>query len=280
MDDLEKIISSDVTSVWSGFVDSLKKKTSKAIIPAILFFVLAVMLTILTRIPHFIFFYVIILFTLIVILWNTAVKDFLKHFASHMGYEYNSSGDMSSVEGHIFQYGSNPEIEKIVSGEFFGKDTRLFIFKTTVGSGKHKHEEFYSILEITFDALLPEIILNNKKSVFGFGFTLASLDNERKLVLEGDFYKYFNLYVAKEYELEAMQIFTPEVMQIFIDKAGKISAEMYKNKVYLYFPGIITKKEQMVTIYGLAKEIILQLSHVFFRIKDDVEDMSKYAKLT
>jgi hypothetical protein len=56
--------------------------------------------------------------------------------------------------------------------------------------------------------------------------------------------------------------------------------EMYKNKVYLHYPNEILGKNQLLSVYGLAKEIILELGPTFSRMKEGVEDMSKYAKLT
>ena len=232
----------------------------------------------LTKIPHFLIFWVFIIFAGCAFLWQKLLRDFLKHFASDINYSYEDFGDISSVDGTIFDFGRNQNISKIICGKYFGKDTRLFIFSTVVGSGKNKHIERFSILEISFDTMLPNILLNNNKT--WFNSMILPIDNEKKLALEGDFQKYFALYVTKEYELEAMQIFTPEIMQMFIDKADKISVEMYKSKVYLYYPNEIIKKSQLILIYSLAKEIILELSEKFFLMKDDVEDMIKYAKLT
>ena len=69
-------------------------------------------------------------------------------------------------------------------------------------------------------------------------------------------------------------------MQILIDKGSNLSIEMYENRVYIYYQKEITKKDQLVYIYSLAKEIILKMGSTIEEIKDDVEHMSKYAKLT
>ncbi|MCX6722344.1 MAG: hypothetical protein NTY04_04160 [Candidatus Staskawiczbacteria bacterium] len=278
LDDLQKIKDTDVKSVWAIFVSYVKRKYVISIILPVFVIILAGWLTYLTKIPHIVVVSIMLAFGMFAFFWQKAMGDFLKHFASDIGYKYEDSGDVSSVDGTIFDFGHNQNISKIVYGKYFDQDTRLFIFSTVVGSGKNKHTESYSALEIFFDTMLPNILLNNRKTWFNSMALLV--DNEKKLTLEGDFQKYFTLYVTKEYELEATQIFTPEIMQMFIDKAGKISVEMYKNKVYLYYPNEITKKDQLVSIYSLAKEIILELGKKFSLMKDDVEDMSKYAKLT
>ena len=278
LDDLQKIENTDVVSVWSVFVLYIKKNYAISIIFPILLLILAAELAYLTKIPHFLIFGVFGIFSGFIFLWQKAVGEFLKHFASDVGYIYENSGDISSVDGTIFDFGRDQSISKIVRGKYFNHNTRLFIFSTVVGSGKNKRTERYSTLEISFDTMLPNILLNNNKT--WLNSMMLPIDNEKKLALEGDFQKYFSLYVTKEYELEAIQIFNPEIMQMFIDKADKISLEMYKNKVYLYYPNEITKKSQLVLIYGLAKEIILGLSEKFSLMKEDVEDMSKYAKLT
>lgn len=280
-DDLQKIENTDVASVGSIFVSYIKRKYIISIIIPALLIILSVYFIYLTGIPYLANIVVVLMIITAgayALLWRKSVGDFLKHFASDIGYNYQDYGDISSVDGTIFDFGHSQDISRIVSGKYFGQDTRLFIFSTTIGSGKNRRTKMYSSLEISFDAMLPNILLNNKKSwLLSIEFPI---DNEKKLELEGDFRKYFSLYVTKEYELEALQIFTPEIMQMFIEKADGLSLEIYKDKVYLYYPKEITKKEQLMSIYGLAKEVITRLGSKFSLMKDDVEDMSKYAKLT
>lgn len=287
MDDLEKIKNSDLTTVWSIFVASIKKKYQLTIILPTLLLILCAEISYLIGVPHPFFYCIALIFVAFAVFWQKNISEFLKHFATYMGYEYEDphflalGSYIGTVEGHLFTLGHSQKITKIVKGKFFEQDTRLFVFSATIGSGKNQHTENYSVLEISFNTLLPNILVRNKQGFLSFSSTnFIALDNEEELVLEGDFHKYFSLYVAKEYELEATQIFTPDVMQMFIDKAKDLSVEMLKNKIYLYYHREIVNKDQLVNIYSFAKDIIMKLEPTLEAIKDDVEHMQKYAKLT
>ena len=278
-DDLQKIESTDVTTVKSLFIAYIKKYYFVLIILPAIVLLVAIWLTIVTLIPHILIFTLFGLLAVYGYQWQKLMGSFLEKFASETGYSYEDTAGTDSVSGVIFDFGSNQNLSKIVTGKYFNQDTRLFIFNTTVGSGKSRHVERFSVLEISFDTMLPNILLDNHLNNISAWYTIGTRQNETKLSLEGDFQKYFTLYVAKQYEVEALQIFTPEIMQMFINEAKNMGVEMYKNKVYLYYPGEISKKEQLVSVYTLAKEIILRLGPTFITMKADVEDMSQYAKL-
>jgi hypothetical protein len=280
-DDFEKISGTDVTDIRPDFFALIKKRYWSLIILPIICLLVGFLGMFLTKFPHVLIFSIVLWIIVYALVWQNLLVRFLEKFASGMGYSYENTADISSVVGTLFSFGHSQRMSSVVSGKYFGQDTRLFIFSTTEGSGKSKHTYMYSVLEIFFDTMLPDILLNNRKNwLTSSQFSLAFPDNERKLSLEGDFQEYFTLHVAKEYEIEALQIFTPDVMQMFIDKAGNMSMEIYKNRVYLYYPSAVSKKNQLLAIYGLAKDIIVELGPTFTKIKDDVEHMSKYAKLT
>lgn len=280
-DDFNRIQDADVSTVWFLFSERIKKQYFVAIIlPGLLFWVSCYLSSYFNLLEP-IFIFVIGFFAFYGYFWQKATGTYLKDFATKVGFSYQDSVDVSSTEGEIFNFGHSQNISKIVFGKYFKNDTRLFVFSTTVGSGKNQHIYRYSVLEIIFDTLLPEILLNNKKnSISSSQWPLVFPDNEAKLSLGVDFDKQFKLYVAKEYEIEAMQIFTSEIMQMFMDKSDDISVEMFKDKVCLYYPHQITNKDQLVLIYGLAKDVIVKLGSRFYAIKNDVEHMQKYAKLT
>ena len=119
-------------------------------------------------------------------------REFLTSFAKQLGFSFSPKGDMLSVDGMLFKIGRSQSIRYIISGLYYNHPTRFYNFKTVIGYGKSRHTESFKILEVTFDTLLPEIILSRKFGIFS-DMTI-SRDNEKRLSLEGDFDKYFNLY--------------------------------------------------------------------------------------
>jgi hypothetical protein len=64
--------------------------------------------------------------------------------------------------------------------------------------------------------------------------TPADIQSSQFLSLEGDFDKYFKLYVPQGQERDALYIFTPDVMAQFIDGAYMFFCEIVEDQLYLY----------------------------------------------
>jgi hypothetical protein len=92
------------------------------------------------------------------------------------------------------------------------------------------------------DRNLPNMLLDSKdNNVQIFGRTLASnlpvtMKGNQVLSLEGDFDTHFTLYAPKEYERDALYVFTPDVMALLIDSMKGVDAEVIDNKFYIYMP--------------------------------------------
>ena len=54
------------------------------------------------------------------------------------------------------------------------------------------------------------------------------------LSLEGDFDKYFTLYAPREYERDALYVFTPDLMVLLIDRLASYDLEIVDNRLYTY----------------------------------------------
>lgn len=83
------------------------------------------------------------------------------------------------------------------------------------------------------------MVLDSKKNNFNlFGASVsnlpAGLKSDQVLSLEGDFDKYFTLYAPKEYERDALYIFTPDLMALFIDNVGDFDSEIIDDYLYVY----------------------------------------------
>ena len=88
---------------------------------------------------------------------------------------------------------------------------------------------------ISLDHKLPHIILDSKKNGAGsIGNGLLGISQSQRLELEGDFIDYFDLYVPKGYERDALYIFTPDVMAVFVDETCNFDAEIIDDKLFIY----------------------------------------------
>lgn len=78
---------------------------------------------------------------------------------------------------------------------------------------------------------LPHMVLRSRRSETN---VLDSVGDSTKLKLEGQFGDMFDLYVPKGYERDALYIFTPDVMERFIDATPNFDCEIIGDELYFY----------------------------------------------
>jgi len=174
--------------------------------------------------------------------------QFMREFAAAIGYSYLPTGDIKSIKAKFITVGHSQVIKDILFGIHNGFPIRIFTYYFTVRYGRAASYQRYIVFEATFHSKMPPIILNNR-SVMSLSSIPVHSDNF--LQLEGDFNKYFSISVSKNYELEAYEIFTPDVMAILIDKAKKLNFEFIDDKLYIYTGQLINTKEEMENIFNL-----------------------------
>ena len=93
-------------------------------------------------------------------------REFTQQFGASIGFAYSSSADMSSVAGKLFKIGHSQRIYDVLSGTMNGRNSRLFSYQFTVGSGKNSHTYYCTVFETAFSNNMPDIVLTTKASVF------------------------------------------------------------------------------------------------------------------
>jgi hypothetical protein len=95
----------------------------------------------------------------------------------------------------------------------------------------------YGYLALKLDRKLPQILLQSKWSPILWdhsqGYTVGP-EIEQRLLLEGNFNDYFDLYCPKDYETDALYIFTPDVMALFIDETAPFDSELIDDWLFVY----------------------------------------------
>jgi len=201
-----------------------------------------------------------------------AVKTVLiKKFAKEIGFKYLGKGNISSVEGCIFEPGYTKRISDLIVGRDKDHEIRIFTYTFTVGFGKSAHTYSFTIFENTFSKNMPHILLEPKSLFFDpmdFGFV-----GGHEMTLEGDFNKHFSFTVEKEFEIEALQIFTPDFMADLMDTSKKFGFEFCKNKLYIYNSSFITKPNQIEDFFNISNKLCNKIDPIIKRIGDDVDSL-------
>jgi hypothetical protein len=185
---------------------------------------------------------------------------FYQQFALANGYTFNEPETPFTEKGTLFKEGYSPVKSNIVKGVFQDHPIKLFNYNLTIGQGKSKHTYFYTVFEIDYDKRIPTMFLRVDKHAWQM-FT-PSFSSKRRLVLEGDFDDFFDLFVEEKFEIEALQIFTPDIMHRLMTDWKKFSLEFIEDSIYIYTLGTIDKKEDLHSMYALAQYLIKKLAPI------------------
>lgn len=164
----------------------------------------------------------------------------IDRFAKDNGLIFKTETDNPNYDGLIFKIGDDRQSSSQLQ-DANNKQFEIANYSYSVGSGNDSKITHFGYIMIDLDRNLPNIVLdaikNNTDSIFGInrGNLPIALKNNQKLSLEGDFDKYFSLYVPKGYEEDALYIFSPDLMSIFIDELSEsYDAEIVDNKLFIY----------------------------------------------
>jgi hypothetical protein len=191
----------------------------------------------------------------------------LDRFAVKNGLEFRYDAPMGlGNNGMIFDEGHS---RKLNEGFFFPDMTELGNYEYVVGNGKNQNTHYWAYLKVRLPRKLPHMVLDAKKNnIFGKISNLTdTFDRGQVLSLEGDFNEHFTLYAPKQYERDALYVFTPDVMAKVIDSGSAYDMEVVDDELYLYRSGKI----------NLASETELRsLLSIVEQIGTDLHDQVEY----
>jgi hypothetical protein len=84
--------------------------------------------------------------------------------------------------------------------------------------------------------------------------------------------------VTDNFEIEILEILTPEIMAFMIDEGKHLSFEFIENQLFIYQDKYIGEKQELVNFVTLARLLLGRLHKRIGRLHDDVAAMSSVAK--
>lgn len=160
-------------------------------------------------------------------------------FARANGMIFSPRDSYPGYPGAIFQIGDTRQaVDHLRSGANATQPGRFFDFgnyRYTTGSGKNRTTRTWGFLAFHLDRKLPNMVLDSRANNGFFGSNLpATFTRDQILPLEGDFDRYFTLYAPKEYERDALYVFTPDLMALLIDEAAPFDVEIIDDWMFVY----------------------------------------------
>lgn len=190
-------------------------------------------------------------------LYKQVHSEFMRQFAKRNNFRFHRFGTSENRRGLLFAFGHRQEVDNHISGNLSEFPIEIYNYKSTTGSGKSSVDHEFTIFEVKAKHEIPQLFLNSKKAPFMSDSNKPlALSEDNILKLEGDFNKYFDLYVPIQYEQEALQIFTPDIMAELIDTSQKYDLEIVGKTVRVIAKDYITNSKVLDEMFNHAKKLI------------------------
>lgn len=152
------------------------------------------------------------------------------------GWHFELEVDPRFFRGSLFTAGRQGRAETVMHTH----DPRMievgnYTFSADVGQS-FKGVDQVGYVRMVLDNELPHMFLQaqgrTRPRPYAFAF-----DRVQRIDLEGDFTRYWRLYVPQGSEQHAYYIFTPDLMQTFVDVIPGCDIEVVGTELYIYAPG-------------------------------------------
>lgn len=206
-----------------------------------------------------------------------AMDEFFSQFAARNNFLFFPMALPPNLVGSLFNIGHSGVGRDLVTGKYEGLPFNLFNYQYTVGSGKNSQTFNYTIFRLEILSPLTPIFLRYKDfTLSGSYSTDLSSQAKEKIQLEGDFDKYFDLWTENGFEIEALQIFTPDFMQKIQDNLKNFSLEFVSNQIYVYSHHLITTDKDLENMYQFIDYLAGKIPALAKELEGDVEALKKY----
>jgi len=169
--------------------------------------------------------------------WRASAEQRLRmtRFAEANGFTFVQESPGPSYPGAIFGLGSS----RSVTDHFRTPEGRFIDFGNysyVTGSGRSRTTHRWGFLAMHLDRALPHMLLDSRANNGLFGSTNlpAVFHKDQVLSLEGDFDQHFTLYCPKQYERDALYVFTPDLMALLIDEAAPFDVEIVDQWLFVF----------------------------------------------
>ena len=157
----------------------------------------------------------------------------LSVFAAANSMEYFAKLDAPPLPGMIYSHGTSRMSTDVVRGTA-PRFVEFGNYQYTTSNGKNSTTHRWGYVAIKLDVPLPHIVLDALSDNTLGSDVAAGFSREQRLSLEGDFDRYFSLFCPSGYEVDALYLFTPDVMARFIDNLAQLNVEIVDDWMFFY----------------------------------------------
>jgi hypothetical protein len=174
-----------------------------------------------------------------------------------LSYDVRAKG----YKGMIFDEGQDNIIKEAIAFPD-GSEIGNYVYNRSSGGGKSAK---YGFARISLNRKLPHMVLDAKQNnIMSVSNLPEMFDRSQRLKLEGNFNKYFDVYVPKKYEADALYVFTPDVMQAILDHGRRYDMEVVDDQLFFYTSNKIALdkpevlREMMAMTAAISHQVVNQ----------------------
>jgi len=123
----------------------------------------------------------------------------------------------------------------------------------------------FTILHFKLSKPLPHLVLDSHKNDGIISSIPRFFNDSQRIELEGDFNRYFDLFAPKDYQIEALDILSPDFMDMLTNFHVDFDIEINKHDVYIISRGINYDQQSMQELFKAAEVLISKFE---FKLKD------------
>ncbi len=162
--------------------------------------------------------------------FKQAERKFWYNFCKVNGGEYKQTGNPNTEKAIMFKQGDFNNIKHVALFEEGKNQTKIFQYsfsKKNSVTDKNYQAYNYTVISIKVEGSLPHIYLNYKRDSYG-------LNIGKKVSVPLEFEKSFQVSIPEGYHIEALEIFTPEILAKILDQEIKVDIELVDNQIYFF----------------------------------------------
>lgn len=183
----------------------------------------------------------------------------LNDFARTNGFAYEPYAPASPLPGMIFtRPGQSSSFVTDLLRRRSGHALEIGNHTCTTGSGRSTSTYRWGYAAMRLPVALPHIVLDaHGNNAIGRPRLPIAFAKDQRLSLEGDFDRFFTLYCPEGYETDALYLFSPDTMAVFVDEASRLDVELVDDHLFLYFPGQLSTLDPVLWERLLATADVL-----------------------
>lgn len=176
----------------------------------------------------------------------------------------------------LFKLGHSKHAYSVFAGESAGFPATFFRYRYATGT--HKAQEIHSFMVYEFkvpDAQFPHIYLKPKNVFRKLERDMFGSDKDVQVPVSGDNTSYV-LFCQKDYEIEALQIVTPDVLQLLESEHKELNKHVhieFNKDTVTFFSDTYASKKYIEHLFEVGDNVMEKVGPLLRRMNDDFAAM-------